>query len=71
MNPKDRWIIEPVPHLRIVGEELWQRVKERQDKTRLEITKEGAGVRSERARRPATSCPASSSAACAAAASRR
>ena len=52
MNPKDRWVIEQVPHLRIVGEDLWRRVKERQDETRLEITKEGAGVRSERARRP-------------------
>jgi site-specific DNA recombinase len=52
LNPKDRWIIEQVPHLRIVDEDLWQRVKDRQDETRLEITKEGAGIRSERARRP-------------------
>ena len=52
MNPKDRWIIEPVPHLRIVNDELWQRVKDRQEETRHDITNEGAGVRSERARRP-------------------
>ena len=52
MNPKDRWIVEQVPHLRIVDEELWQRVKQRQDETRLEITKDESGVRAERARRP-------------------
>ena len=50
-EPVDR-AIEPVPQLRIIADDLWQRVKERQDGTRLDITKEG-GVRSERARRPA------------------
>ena len=52
MNPKDRWIVEPVPHLRIVDDALWQRVKARQEETRQDITGEGAGIRSERARRP-------------------
>jgi site-specific DNA recombinase len=52
LNPKGRWIVEQVPQLRIIADDLWQRVKDRQDQTRLEITKED-GVRSERARRPA------------------
>jgi len=30
LNPKSAWVIEPVPPLRIIGDALWQRVKERQ-----------------------------------------
>jgi len=30
-NPKDKWVIDEVPELRIVSEELWQAVKDRQD----------------------------------------
>jgi hypothetical protein len=51
MNPANEWVIEEVPHLQIVEDELWQRVKARQTATRSAITEPG-GVRSERARRP-------------------
>ncbi|MBA4130093.1 MAG: resolvase [Hyphomicrobium sp.] len=30
MNPREQWIIKDVPELRIIDEELWQAVKERQ-----------------------------------------
>ena len=30
LNPKDEWITRDVPELRIVGERLWKKVKERQ-----------------------------------------
>ena len=52
LNPKERWIVELVPGLRIVDDGLWQAAKERQTATRLELTEDGNGVRSERARRP-------------------
>ncbi len=32
--PEAEWLRVPVPHLRIVSEELWKRVHERQEKTR-------------------------------------
>jgi len=51
-NPESDWIVEEVPDLRIVDDELWQRVKERQQSTAHRIA---AGVRTnrpERARRP-------------------
>jgi len=36
-NPESSWIIEAVPHLRIIDDELWDRVKLRQRSTRDEI----------------------------------
>ncbi len=53
MNPKEKWIIESVPHLRIIGAELWEAVKARQLDVRAEIMRKGLGIRSEQARRPA------------------
>ena len=52
-NPESEWIIEEVPELRIVSQDLWDAVKERQEKTRRTVTADRArGIRSERARRP-------------------
>jgi site-specific DNA recombinase len=34
INPETEWIIQDVPSLRIVDDELWQRVKDRQQNTR-------------------------------------
>ena len=52
MNPKSKWVIEEVPHLRIIDQELWDRVKQRQEKTRSRVIKGAGNIRSERARRP-------------------
>ena len=35
LNPKDDWIIKDVPHVRIVEDDLWERVKQRQAATAL------------------------------------
>jgi len=51
INAEREWIIQDVPSLRIVDDELWQRVKDRQQNTRRQIA-EGRDIRSERARRP-------------------
>ena len=52
-NPESEWIIEEVPELRIVPQDLWDAVKERQEKTRQTVTADRShGIRSERARRP-------------------
>ena len=52
LNPSNEWVIENVPDLRIVSEDLWQAVKTRQ-KTARRVIAQGGGIRSERARRPA------------------
>ena len=52
LNPLAEWIIEDVPHLRIVPDALWQEVKARQKDTRAILIKDGNGIRAERARRP-------------------
>ncbi len=52
MNPKSEWIMEAVPHLRIINDEIWERVKQRQEKTRFRIIKGPGNIRSEKARRP-------------------
>ena len=44
MNPEDEWIIQEVPELRIVDDELWAAVKERQAKLKH---KRGDGSKSE------------------------
>ena len=35
LNPPDQWIVQDVPHLRIIEDDLWQKVKARQDATAL------------------------------------
>ncbi len=52
-NPRDEWIMQEVPELRIVDDALWNEVKARQKHIRHDLTHDGAGIRSERARRPA------------------
>ena len=52
MNPKSEWIIEEVPHLKVIDDRLWSRVKDRQEKTRSRIIKGPGNIRSEKARRP-------------------
>lgn len=51
LNSPDSWIIEEVPDLRIVGQELWDRVKARQSATRSAVTDDRTG-NPVRARRP-------------------
>ena len=51
-NPESKWVIEEVPHLRIIDDRLWERVKGRQQTSRSRIMTKDKGVRSERARRP-------------------
>jgi hypothetical protein len=51
LNPAQEWMVEEVPDLRILDDELWNRVKARQKQVRANIM-EGDEVRSERARRP-------------------
>jgi site-specific DNA recombinase len=55
-NPPEAWISEDVPHLRIIDEALWARVKQRQQSLRQLIVDErsptSAAPRSEKARRP-------------------
>jgi site-specific DNA recombinase len=50
-NPEGEWVVEEVPALRIVSDELWSSVKDRQSTTRQAIVGD-RGVRSELARRP-------------------
>jgi site-specific DNA recombinase len=50
-NPEGEWVVEEIPALRIVGDELWSSVKDRQSATRQAIVGD-RGVRSELARRP-------------------
>ncbi|WP_339853702.1 recombinase family protein [Roseovarius nubinhibens] len=51
MNPQNAWVIEEVPQLRIIPDDLWERVKARQKATRSEVISDSV-TRSERARRP-------------------
>jgi site-specific DNA recombinase len=51
-NPETKWIVEEVPHLRIIDDHLWSRVKERQRDSRSRVMTKDKGIRSERARRP-------------------
>ena len=49
LNPQTMWIVKNMPELRIVDDELWDRVKARQKATRVVVAD---GAKSERARRP-------------------
>ncbi|WP_071795131.1 recombinase family protein, partial [Natronohydrobacter thiooxidans] len=57
-NPTDQWNIEEVPHLRIINDDLWDRVKRRQGAIRESIvsardaTAETGAPRAERGKRP-------------------
>jgi len=51
MNPPEEWVIKDVPDLRIIPQDLWERVKLRQKDTRSAVISEGI-VRPERAKRP-------------------
>ena len=51
-NPETKWIMEDVPHRRIIDDHLWSRVKERQRNSRFRVMTKDKGIRSERARRP-------------------
>jgi site-specific DNA recombinase len=52
LNPESKWVMEEVPHLRIVEDSLWISVKERQRESRSRVMTKDKGIRSERARRP-------------------
>jgi site-specific DNA recombinase len=52
-NPRENWITQEVPELRIIDDALWNEVKARQKQIRQSLTHDNVGVRSERARRPA------------------
>ncbi len=52
LNPEHEWIVEDVPHLRIIDDDLWNRVKERQQRTRKQVVKAPGNIRAEQARRP-------------------
>ena len=52
LNPESEWIIEDVPALRIIDDEMWLRVKARQKRSRHTVAAEHHGIRPERARRP-------------------
>ena len=55
-NPPEDWIIEEVPDLRIISDDLWQQAKDRQGAIRADMNPAGvqsARPRPERARRPA------------------
>ena len=42
-NPREKWEVTEVPHLRIVDDALWQRVKARQNMLRFEIGRDAGG----------------------------
>jgi hypothetical protein len=51
-NSSDQLVIQDVPSLRIVSDDLWQNVKDRQLEIRERVLSEQTAVRSERARHP-------------------
>jgi len=61
LNPESKWVIEEVPHLRIIEDSLWISVKKRQRESRSQVmTKDKASVPSVHAD-PVTSSQAFSS----------
>jgi hypothetical protein len=50
-NPREKWEVAAVPHLRIIDDALWQRVKARQGEVRFEIGRDDAGNALNRAHR--------------------
>ncbi len=51
-NPEPKWVVEEVPHLRIIDDHLWNLIKERQQDSRSRILVVDKDIRPERARRP-------------------
>ena len=51
LNPENQWVVQEVPELRIIDDELWAAVKERQGATRRVTETKANGHRPERARR--------------------
>jgi site-specific DNA recombinase len=51
-NPSGEWVAQDIPDLRILDDLLWGEVKARQRHVRHALTRDNAGIRSERARRP-------------------
>lgn len=51
-NSADRLVVQVVPELRIITDELWQKAKQRQRAMRHAVMSESDEVRAERARRP-------------------
>ncbi len=52
LNPREEWVIEDVPNLRIISDKLWMDVKARQSAVRHCVTGEEHAAGPERARRP-------------------
>ena len=50
-NPRDKWEVAEVPHLRIIEENLWQQVKDRQQQVRFLIERDERGNALNRAHR--------------------
>jgi DNA invertase Pin-like site-specific DNA recombinase len=50
-NPMDKWEVVTVPELRIVDDELWEKVKARQSDVRIEIGRDAGGNALNRAHR--------------------
>ena len=50
-NPRSKWEIIEVPHLRIIDDDLWERVKARQREIRFEIARDQQGNALNRAHR--------------------
>ncbi len=40
-NPESEWVIQEVPELRIIDQDLWEEVKARQEKTRKTVISKG------------------------------
>jgi site-specific DNA recombinase len=51
-NRPEEWVVQEVLDLRIIADALWNEVKARQQRVRLALTHDNAGIRSERARQP-------------------
>ena len=45
LNPENKWIIEEVPHHRIIDQDLWDRVKARQSTSRSRVITDTDGIR--------------------------
>ena len=53
LDDEREWVVEEVPELRIIENELWDAVKERQEVVREKLLTKDSGIRAECARRPA------------------
>jgi len=51
MNPEHEWIVEDVPHLKVVDNKLWKQVKDRQKKIRKEMMDDKGNMHPQRVMR--------------------